>query len=80
MLHIYSLTADKTIRCDVPRADIPRLLAEPGAVLWVDLDAPTDEERCLLDDPFAFHPLTIEDCRLVNNRPKIELHERYLFA
>ncbi|MBM4049668.1 MAG: magnesium/cobalt transporter CorA, partial [Planctomycetes bacterium] len=52
----------------------------PGAVLWVDLDAPTDEERCLLDDPFAFHPLTIEDCRLVNNRPKIELHERYLFA
>ena len=32
-----------------------------GVTLWVDLAAPTDEERRLLSDVFHFHPLSVED-------------------
>ncbi len=54
--------------------------AGPDALHWIDLDAPTDAEAQLLRDPFAFHPLAIEDCLLEVNQPKIDDYETYLFA
>ncbi|HJU87627.1 MAG TPA: magnesium/cobalt transporter CorA [Gemmatimonadota bacterium] len=60
-------------------------LAESGwtrdspATLWIDLEAPTDEELRLLEDPFAFHPLAIEDCLTPEHQPKIEDFGPYLF-
>ncbi|HYO47899.1 MAG TPA: magnesium/cobalt transporter CorA [Gemmatimonadota bacterium] len=49
------------------------------ATLWIDLEAPTDEELHLLEDPFAFHPLAIEDCLTPEHQPKIEDFGAYLF-
>jgi magnesium transporter len=49
------------------------------ATLWIDLEAPTDEELRLLEDPFAFHPLAIEDCLTPEHQPKIEDFGPYLF-
>jgi magnesium transporter len=42
------------------------------ATVWVDLEEPTTEELAILEDPFAFHPLAIEDCLTPEHQPKIE--------
>jgi magnesium transporter len=49
-----------------------------AGTLWVDFDNPTPEEIDLLDEVFALHPLTIEDCTHVSKFPKVEDFGRYL--
>jgi magnesium transporter len=46
---------------------------------WVRCLAPTDADLVWLQDTFALHPLTIEDCRHRNQRPKFELYDGYGF-
>jgi magnesium transporter len=48
-------------------------------IVWVDLEAPTSDELRLLDDPFHFHPLAIEDCLTPEHQPKIEDFGPYIF-
>jgi magnesium transporter len=50
-----------------------------AGTLWVDIDNPTAEEIDLLDEVFALHPLTIEDCTHISKYPKVEDFGRYLF-
>ncbi|HJR53461.1 MAG TPA: magnesium/cobalt transporter CorA [Gemmatimonadota bacterium] len=52
---------------------------ESAATLWIDLEAPTATELGLLESPFAFHPLAIEDCLTPEHQPKIEDFGPYLF-
>src|SRR6266540_1514036 len=64
----------------VERADLPALLDDPHALLWVDLEAATEDEVRVLSDVFHFHPLTIDDC--LNHRldpPKADDYGDYLF-
>src|SRR6185369_4816493 len=52
----------------------------PGTIRWIDLrnqDEPTLE---ILAGRFGFHPLTIEDCLHVDQRPKLEEYGDYLFV
>lgn len=42
---------------------------------WVDFDCPTQEETKLLDSYFHFHPLAIEDCLHLLQRPKVDHYE-----
>jgi magnesium transporter len=49
------------------------------ATVWIDLEAPTEEELRLLEQPFSFHPLAIEDCLTPEHQPKIEDFGPYLF-
>ena len=49
-----------------------------AGTLWVDFDHPTPEEIDLLDEVFALHPLTIEDCTHDSQFPKMEDFGRYL--
>jgi magnesium transporter len=52
---------------------MPTLLADTNLFLWVDLEQPTPEEtKCILEDLFHFHPLSIEDCVQVSPSPKVE--------
>lgn len=52
---------------------MPTLLADTNLFLWVDLEKPTPEEtKCILEDVFHFHPLSIEDCVMVSTAPKVE--------
>ena len=55
-------------------------LAEPDVKwFWVDFDRPTDLEAELLKTHFAFHPLAIEDCFQLLQRPKVDYYEGYNF-
>jgi magnesium transporter len=63
-----------------PVDTLATLRTEPGALLWVDLSQPTDEEiKQVLETTFAFHPLAIEDCVADSPFPKLEEYEDYLY-
>ena len=59
--------------------DLPKLLADETNVVWVDMEAPTEDDDKILADVFHFHPLTIEDARETRNQPKVEAFPDYLF-
>jgi magnesium transporter len=51
-----------------------------GAVLWVDLAAPSIPEALILSDTFAFHPLSVEDALATREYPKAEAYNGYLYV
>lgn len=56
------------------------VLFDKGLHVWVDLEASTDEEaKLILDGVFGFHPLAIEDCLTLSERPKADEYDNYLF-
>jgi magnesium transporter len=66
---------------EVAVADLPGLLADPTAIVWIDTCG-TDNGQAekLARELFKFHPVTIEDCFQVREHPKLEIFEDYLFV
>lgn len=58
---------------------LPELLEDQKAVIWVDMDSPTETDDQVLLNVFHFHPLTVEDCRETRNYPKVEEFPGYLY-
>ena len=52
---------------------------EPALWYWVDFFAPTDNEVAYLSSYFHFHPLAIEDCLFMQQRPKVDNYEDHRF-
>lgn len=50
-----------------------------NSVSWHHILDPDDEDFRFLRDTYHFHPLDIEDCRSVNQRPKIDIYPDYYF-
>jgi magnesium transporter len=63
---------DGRLSTDASPTNLAAALRDHGAVFWVDIDKPEDEDYALLDDVFGFHPLAIEDSINRAQRPKIE--------
>src|SRR5829696_7111615 len=59
--------------------DLPELLKDLSAVIWVDMESPAEVDERVLLDVFHFHPLTVEDCRENRHYPKIEEFDDYLY-
>jgi magnesium transporter len=58
---------------DIEMFLMPTLLSDTNLFLWVDLEAPTlEERRFVLEEVFHFHPLSIEDCVTESSSPKVE--------
>ena len=47
---------------------------DPHALVWLDVQDPTDEDVALLRDQFGFHPLAIEDAARAHERPKVDAY------
>jgi magnesium transporter len=47
---------------------------------WLDVERPDEADYALLLDGFGFHPLTIEDVRQQNQRPKLDEFSGYKFV
>lgn len=58
---------------------LPELLKDESAVIWVDMESPTQKDEQVLLDVFEFHPLTVEDCRENRHYPKVEEFPGYLY-
>jgi len=76
MLRIIGVTREYNI---VEVEDLDALAEGEWAWYWVDFDRPTDGERLLLDSYFHFHPLAIEDCYHLLQRPKLDHYEGVQF-
>ncbi len=59
--------------------EAPVRLPQPGERLWVDVAAPSPEELALLRDRFDLHPVAIDSCLRVDQRPKLEEYREQLF-
>jgi len=46
---------------------------------WLSLISPGEEDLAWLGQTWGFHPLTLEDCRNFNPRPKLEEYTGYFF-
>ncbi len=60
-------------------AQLPELLKDSQAVVWLDMFQPGKDEEQVLLDVFKFHPLTVEDCRENRHYPKVEEFPGYLY-
>jgi len=47
---------------------------------WLDIEAPDQADFDLLENTFKFHPLTIEDIKHQNQRPKVDDYSTYNFT
>jgi magnesium transporter len=63
----------------VPVEQLPELLQDQSAVIWVDMESPTEADEQVLLDVFSFHPLTVEDCRENRHYPKVEEFPGYIY-
>lgn len=80
MIRIFSYS-HKSLRMETPGiAELPHHLSDTERVVWVDLEAPDDEEMGVLGGIFGFHILAAEDC--INGRyfPKVDVYDTYVFA
>ena len=60
-------------------SSIPKLDDSTVKWFWVDFNSPTDEEVKLLETHFHFHPLAIEDCLHLLQRPKLDHYDEVHF-
>ena len=60
-------------------AQLPDLLKDQQAVVWVNMSQPTKADEDVLLNVFQFHPLTVEDCRENRHYPKVEEFPDYLY-
>jgi magnesium transporter len=76
MIRTFAVTKDSQYLNDIP---LERLMGSDIDWYWVDFDRPTEEEASLLHFHFNFHPLAIEDCLHLLQRPKLDYYDGYDF-
>lgn len=64
---------------DCVTAEISELREEVGNIIWADVSDPTSKDFEELAEEFGFHYLSIEDCRNMHQRPKVEEYPGYYF-
>ncbi len=79
MLNILLRHPDGTFETKVDLAAVQGAPKEAGSLLWVDAEGEAPEVLEALGKHFELHPITIEDFRQQNQRPKIEEFDHYIF-
>ena len=51
-----------------------------GALRWIDLAGPDEAQMAVLAQRFGLHPLAVEDCLHLDQRPKLDEYGEYLFV
>ena len=80
MIRSFVFSQGKLVGQDLGLDFLKMVLVDEDAQIWVDIDqAKDDEAKNVLEGVFNFHPLSIEDCILPSDRPKIEEYDSYVF-
>jgi len=80
MIVSYLRNPDGSLTSPVSEEAMRQALASGEGLLWIDLEAPSEEEASLLSEVFHFHHLAIEDCFNSHVDPaKIDDYGDYLF-
>jgi magnesium transporter len=75
---VYNKTEKKLIE-KVTLKKIPSYINNPEYLLWTDIENPSKENMQFLIEHFRFHPLDIEDCLSIIERPKLDEYDDYFF-
>lgn len=76
MIRTLGITPDREVRIGIP---LEELVIDEYMWVWVDFNAPLPQEAKLLDTYFHFHPLAVEDCMHILQRPKLDHYENLDF-
>ncbi|KAB2333296.1 magnesium/cobalt transporter CorA [Cytobacillus depressus] len=76
MIRSFAVTENLQLIEGLP---IEQLFADHIKWFWIDFESPTEDETALLKTHFQFHPLAIEDCLHLRQRPKLDYYEGYDF-
>jgi magnesium transporter len=79
MIKIIGLEDGKKIITDLPTSEIKNFVEKKHNLIWIDIENPSEEDYKFLSEDFAFHPLEIEDCKRMQELPKIDEFEDHLF-
>jgi magnesium transporter len=77
MLTIYVSNGRETRLADAVEPEW--LIPGSGYFVWVDLQSPTEDEARILEEPFGFHELAIEDALKEIQTPKVESYGDHLY-
>ena len=65
---------------EVSKDKIAKYLKDKTSTVWIDVQQPTEEDyQFILKDTFSFHQLSIEDCKIPMELPKIDVFDEYVF-
>ena len=54
-------------------------MVESGGLRWYYVESPRAVDTAWLAENFSFHPLDLEDVASINQRPKLDVYDDYLF-
>jgi len=75
---VYNKTEKKLME-RVTLKKISSYINNPEYLLWTDIENPGKENMQFLIEHFHFHPLDIEDCLSIIERPKLDEYDDYFF-
>jgi len=75
---VYNRNEKKLLE-KVTLKSIPYYINNVEYLIWADIENPSKENMQFLLDHFRFHPLDIEDCLSVIERPKLDEYDDYFF-
>ncbi len=64
---------------DFPTEQISDCLEEADSVVWLDLEAPDENELRILADEFGLNKLAVEDATHEHQRPKVDRYKTHIF-
>ncbi|MBU4483719.1 MAG: magnesium/cobalt transporter CorA [Actinomycetia bacterium] len=70
---------EKKLLEKVTLKNIPSYINNVEYLIWIDIENPSKENMQFLRDHFHFHPLDIEDCLSIIERPKLDEYDDYFF-
>jgi magnesium transporter len=65
---------------EVDCTTIDTIIADPQALLWLDIEDPAEADIAMLREEFHFHELALEDALRRRQRPKVDEYENYYFV
>ena len=75
---VYNKSKKKLLE-KITSKNIPSYINKTEYLIWIDIENPGKENMQFLKDNFHFHPLDIEDCLSVIERPKLDEYDDYFF-
>ncbi|AUO05697.1 metal transporter [Paenibacillus jamilae] len=76
MIRTLAISHDHQVTVGQP---LEQIVMEDYIWIWADFNEPTESESELLTSYFHFHPLAVEDCMHVLQRPKLDYYEDVQF-
>jgi magnesium transporter len=78
MIRILAHRQGETTVREAARAELPALLADEHAWLWIDVESPAGDEPSVLTDPLHLHPVVVATCLEPSSSARIQDFEDHL--